>query len=98
MTPFYKREFSTENKHEILGESDKTLIQQMYGKAKTVEVRAVFNSKTAKVTIRKIVKKSKPEKVKIVFTLRYFLKNCVCQFSLRMTYCNNFQKCKMITA
>ena len=49
-----------------------TLIQQMYVKAMTVEVRAVFNSKTAKVTITKIVKKSKPEKVKIIFTLRFF--------------------------
>jgi len=42
----------------------------MYGKAKTVEVRAVFNSKAATVAIRKIVKKCKPEKVKIVFTLK----------------------------
>jgi len=49
-----------------------TLIQQMYVKAMTVEVRAVFNSKIAKVTVRKIVKKSKAEKVKIVFTQRFF--------------------------
>jgi len=30
----------------------------------------VYNSKKAKVTIRKIVKNSKPDKVKIVFTLK----------------------------
>jgi len=32
MKPFYKHEFSVENMHGILGESDKALIQQMYGK------------------------------------------------------------------
>ena len=44
------------------------------GKSKTVEVRAVFNSKKAKIMRRKIFKGSKPQKVKVVFTLkrRYF--------------------------
>ena len=41
------------------------------GKApKSVEVRTVFNSEKAKVMIRKIVKISKGENVKIVFTLK----------------------------
>jgi len=54
MTPFYKRGFSTENKHEILGESDKTLIQQMYGKAKTVEVRVVLTPKQQKSRLQRL--------------------------------------------
>jgi len=59
--------------HEIPVESDKALLQQMYGKpieGKSVEVRTVFNSKKAKVMIRKNVKNSQPEEVKIVFTLK----------------------------
>ena len=81
MAPFQKHGFSTENKHEILSESYKALIQQMYGKPTeglTVEVKAVFNSKKAKVMIRTIIKNSKPEKVKVkvVFTFkpRFFAK------------------------
>ena len=73
MTHFYKHGFSTENMHEIPVESDKALLQQMYGKpieGKSVEVRTVFNSKKAKVMIRKNVKNSQPEEVKIVFTLK----------------------------
>jgi len=55
----------------MLGESDTKLVQQMYGKPKSVEVSGVvFNTKRAIVMIRKIVKKSMPEKVKIVFTLK----------------------------
>jgi len=45
-------------------------MQEMFCKPKTVEVRVVVNSKKAKVMIRKIVKNSNPEKVKIVFTLK----------------------------
>jgi len=52
MAPFYKHRFSTKNIHEMLGESDKKLIQQMYGKPQTVEMRAVLNTKKAKVMIR----------------------------------------------
>ena len=66
MTPFYKHGFSTENMHEIPGESNKALIQQMYGKpteGKSVEMKAVFNSTKAKAIIRKNVKNSQPEKV-----------------------------------
>ena len=33
-------------------------------------MRVVFNSKKANVKIRKIIKQSKPENVKIVFTLK----------------------------
>jgi len=52
--------------HEIPVESDKALIQQMYGKpaeGKSVEMKAVFNSTKAKVIVRKNVKNSQPEKV-----------------------------------
>ena len=70
MTPFYIHGFSSENQHEILGESDKKLIQKMYGEGRSVEVRAIYHSKKAKVMLRKIVKNSKPEKVKTVFTLK----------------------------
>jgi len=67
MTPFYKHGFSIENKYEIPGESDKALIQQMYGKTKRMEARAVFNSKKEKVMERR---PPEPGKVKIVFTLK----------------------------
>ena len=73
LTPFHKHGFSTGNMHEIPVESDKVLILQMYGKpteGKSVELGAVFNSKKAKVMIRKNVENSQPEKVKIVFTLK----------------------------
>ena len=73
MTAFYEHRFSTENKHEILGESDINLGQELYGKpteGKSVEVRAIFNSKKAKVLLRNFFFNSKPEKVKIVFTLK----------------------------
>ena len=69
MASLYRHDFSTENKKEILGTSVKVLIQKMYGKPETVVVRAVCNSKKAKVMIRKIAKNTKPENVKIVFTL-----------------------------
>jgi len=77
MAPFHKHGFSTENKREILSERDIKLIQQMYGKPETIQVRAVYNSKRAKVMIMKIVKTSKPEKVKVVFTQkpRFFSEN-----------------------
>ena len=42
----------------------------MYGKPKTVKTRAVFNSEKVKVVVRKILKNSKPKKVKIGFTLK----------------------------
>jgi len=59
--------------HEIPVESDKAPIQQMYDiptAGKSVEVRAVFYSKKAIVMIRKNVKNSQPEEVKIVFALK----------------------------
>lgn len=39
MAHFYKHVFSIEYKHEILGEKDKALIQQLYGKPKSVEAK-----------------------------------------------------------
>jgi len=42
----------------------------MYGAAKNVKVTAIFNSKKAKVIIKKLEKNSKPKKVKIVYTLK----------------------------
>jgi len=52
MTPCFKHGFSPDYKHEILDGSNNALIQQMYGKPKSVEVRtevkAVFISKKAK--------------------------------------------------
>ena len=56
MAPFHKHGYSTENKHEILSERDIKLIQQMYGKPETIQVRAVYNSERAKVMIRKMLK------------------------------------------
>jgi len=41
-------------------------VQEMYGAAKNVIVTAIFNSKQAKVIIKKIEKNSKPKKVKII--------------------------------
>jgi len=52
MAPIYKHGFTTGNRDEILSESDKSLIQTMYGKPKTVEIRAVFISKKAKIMVK----------------------------------------------
>jgi len=53
MIPFHKHgRFLTENMHEIPVESDKAPLQHMYDiptEGKSVEVRAVFYSKKAKV-------------------------------------------------
>jgi len=80
MTPSCRHGYSVENRFEAVSENDKKLLQEMYGKPtegyprgkapKSVEVRTVFNSEKAKVMIRKIVKISKGENVKIVFTLK----------------------------
>jgi len=70
MAPIYKNGFSTQNRDKILSESDKSLIQTLYGKPKSVETRAVFDSKEAKIMVKNIVKNSKPKKVNIVFTLK----------------------------
>jgi len=77
MAPFHEHGYSTENKREILSERDIKLIQQMYDKPETIQVRAVYNSTRAKVMIRKLVKNSKSEKVEVVFTLkpRFFSEN-----------------------
>jgi len=42
----------------------------MYGAAKSVIVTAIFNSKQAKVMIRKVEQSSKTKKVKIIYTLK----------------------------
>ena len=56
--------FFIENKHEILGESDKKLIQEMYGEPKNI----LYNSKTAKVKVNE--SSQKQGKIKIIFTLK----------------------------
>ena len=56
MAHFHKHGYSTENKREILSERDIKLIQQMYGKPETIQVRAVYNSTRAKLMIRKMLK------------------------------------------
>jgi len=48
VAPFHKHGFSTESKHEILSENDIKLLQEIYGKPKTVEMRAVLTSKKQK--------------------------------------------------
>ena len=70
MQPIYKPGFSVENKNEILSESNKQTVQEMYGAAKHVIVTAIFNSNKAKVTIRKIEKDTKTKRVKIIYTLK----------------------------
>jgi len=70
MQPIYKPGFSVENKNKILSESDIKTVQEMYGAAKNVIVTAIFSSKKAKVMIRKIEKDSKPQNVKIIYTLK----------------------------
>jgi len=70
MRSFYKPGFSAKNKNEILSKSDIRTVQEMYGAAKNVIVTVIFNSKKAKVMIKKIENDSKPKKVKIIFTLK----------------------------
>jgi len=70
MQPIYKPGFSAENKNNILSESDKQTVQEMYGAAKHVIVTAIFNSNKAKVMIRKIEKDTKTKRVKIIYTLK----------------------------
>jgi len=66
MQPIYKPGFS----NRILSESDIKTIQEMYGAARNVIVTAIFNSKQAKVMIRKIKQSSKTKRVKIIYTLK----------------------------
>jgi len=70
MQPIYKPGFSVENKNKILSESDIKTVQEMNSGAKNVKVTAIFNSKKAKVIIKKLEKNSKPKKVKIAHTLK----------------------------
>ena len=70
MQPIYKPGFSSENKNNILSESDKQTVQEMYGAAKHVIVTAIFNPNKAKVMIRKIEKDTKTKRVKIIYTLK----------------------------
>ena len=70
MQPIYKPGFSVENKNKILSESDIKTVQEMYSGAKNVKVTAIFNSKKAKVIIKKLEKNSKLKKVKIAHTLK----------------------------
>jgi len=67
---FCKHGFSVENTYEMLGKSDIKLIQEIYGKPKPALAIAVFNSKNAKVMVKETIKNSKPENIKIVFTLK----------------------------
>ena len=70
MVPCYRHGYSVENRFEAVSENDKKLLQEMYGIPKSVEMRAIYNSKNAEVMLRKIFKGPKPTKVKIVFTLK----------------------------
>jgi len=70
MEPIYKLGFSVENKNKIFSESVIKTVQEMYGVSKNVIVTALFNSKKAKVIIRKIEKDSKTKSVKIIYTLK----------------------------
>ena len=66
MQPIFKSGFS----NKTLSESDIKTIQEMYGAAKNVIVMAIFNSKQAKVMIRKILQSSKTKRLKIIYTLK----------------------------
>ena len=66
MQQIYKPGFS----NKILSESDIKTVHEMYGASKNVIVTEIFNSKKAKVMIRKIEKDSKPQNVKIIYTLK----------------------------
>jgi len=70
MQPIYKPGFSAENKNNILSESDKQTVQEMYSAAKNVIVTAIFHSNKAKVMIKKIEKDTKTKRVKIIYTLK----------------------------
>jgi len=56
MQPIYKPGFSAENKNNILSESDKQTVQEMYSAAKNVIVTAIFHSNKAKVMIKNLKK------------------------------------------
>jgi len=60
----YKHGFSVDNKHEILGESEKKLIQQIYGKPVTER----YYSKFANVTVKQ--SPNKYGKVKVIFIFK----------------------------
>jgi len=64
MQQIYKPGFS----NKILSESDIKTVHEMYGASKNVIVTEIFNSKKAKVMIRKIGSKTK--RVKIIYTLK----------------------------
>jgi len=70
MQPIYKLGFSVENNKNILSESDKQTVQEMYGAAKHVIITAIFDSNEAKVMIKNIKKDSKTKRVKIIYTLK----------------------------
>jgi len=59
MQPIYMPGFCVENKNNILSESHKQTVQEMYGTAKHVIVTAIFNSNKAKVMMKKIEKDTK---------------------------------------
>jgi len=65
MQPIYKPGFSAENKNEILSEYDIKTVQEMYGTAKHVIVTAIFNSKKAKVMIKKLEKTQRQKGFKL---------------------------------
>ena len=66
MQPIYKPGFS----NKILSEADIKTVQEMYGEARNGFVTAIFNSKQAKVMIRKILRSSKTKRVKTIYTLK----------------------------
>ena len=71
MAPCYQHGYSVKNRFEAVRKNDKKLLREMYGKpGRSVEVRAVLNSKKVKVMLGKKFNNAKPEKDKIVFTLK----------------------------
>jgi len=61
--------FSFKNKNEVLGEINKNLIQEMYGKPKSI----LYNSKTVKTTVKE--SPNKHGKVSFIFKRKYFGEN-----------------------
>jgi len=70
MQPIYNPGFLVENKNNILSESDKQTVQEMYGAAKHLIVTAIFNSNKAKVMIKNIKEDSKTKRLKLIYTLK----------------------------
>jgi len=71
IAPFCKHGLSIDNKHEILGQSDIHLIQEMYGQPKSI----LFNSKTAKVAVKQSPTESLKGQGIFTWKLKHFGEN-----------------------